>query len=55
MLVFGEVPASIVFVGAGIVSVAGLFVIWRERQLGLERARAMASGTPVTPERRDGG
>ncbi len=54
-LVFGEVPASLVFVGAGIVSVAGLFVIWRERQLGLERARTMTSGPPVTPERRDGG
>jgi drug/metabolite transporter (DMT)-like permease len=54
-LVFGEVPASLVFVGAGIVSAAGLFVIWRERQLGLERARTMASGPPVTPERRDGG
>lgn len=37
--VFGEVPTAIVLVGAGIVAGAGLFVIWRERQLGLKRAR----------------
>jgi len=39
-LVFAEVPSVLVFVGAGIIAAAGLFVIWRERQLGLERARA---------------
>ncbi len=39
-LVFGEVPSVLVFVGAGIIAGAGLFVIWRERQLGLQRARA---------------
>ena len=36
---FGELPQSLVYVGATIVSAAGLFVIWRERQLGLQRAR----------------
>jgi drug/metabolite transporter (DMT)-like permease len=35
--VFGEVPTPLVFVGAAIVAAAGLFVIWRERQLGLKR------------------
>jgi drug/metabolite transporter (DMT)-like permease len=35
--VFGEVPAALVFVGAAIIVGAGLFVIWRERQLGLAR------------------
>ena len=39
-MVFGEVPSALVFVGAGIIASAGLFVIWRERQLGLQRARA---------------
>ena len=39
---FGEVPTAVVYVGAVIVTAAGLFVIWRERQLGLERARAAA-------------
>ena len=38
--VFGEVPSVLVFIGAGIIAGAGLFVIWRERQLGLQRARA---------------
>jgi drug/metabolite transporter (DMT)-like permease len=35
--VFGELPSALVYVGATIVAGAGLFVIWRERQLGLER------------------
>jgi drug/metabolite transporter (DMT)-like permease len=39
-LVFGEVPGVFVYIGAGIIVAAGLFVIWRERQLGLARARA---------------
>jgi drug/metabolite transporter (DMT)-like permease len=42
---FGEVPTAIVVVGAAIVVVAGLFVLWRERQLGLKRARD-AEGPP---------
>jgi drug/metabolite transporter (DMT)-like permease len=44
--VFGEVPTALVFIGAAIVVGAGLFVIWRERQLGLQRARA-AEGPPA--------
>lgn len=40
--VFGEVPTALVFVGAAIIAVAGLFVIWRERQLGIERRRIRA-------------
>ncbi len=43
---FGEVPTKEVFIGAGVVSAAGLFVVWRERQLGLQRQRA-AEGPPV--------
>jgi drug/metabolite transporter (DMT)-like permease len=42
---FDELPQPLVYVGAAIVVAAGLFVIWRERQLGLERvAEAKASG-----------
>jgi drug/metabolite transporter (DMT)-like permease len=37
-LVFGEVPSVLVFVGAGIIAAAGLFVIWRERRLAVQRA-----------------
>ena len=36
---FGEVPTVYVYIGAAIVAGAGIFVIWRERQLGLRRAR----------------
>jgi drug/metabolite transporter (DMT)-like permease len=39
-LFFGEVPAALVAVGAVIVAAAGLFVVWRERQLGLKRPDA---------------
>ena len=42
---FGELPDTLVYVGASIVAAAGLFVIWRERQLGLQRARE-AEGPP---------
>lgn len=34
---FGEVPHLLVFIGAVIVVAAGLFVFYRERQLGLQR------------------
>ncbi len=47
--VFGQWPQSIVLAGAGIVAAAGVFVIWRERQLGLERTKsAEASSTRGT-------
>jgi hypothetical protein len=42
---FGELPDKLVYLGAAIVTAAGLFVIWRERQLGLKRARE-AEGPP---------
>ena len=45
-LVFSELPGWQVFAGAAIIAAAGLFVIWRERQLGLQRARA-AEGPPA--------
>jgi len=45
---FGEVPEAIVLAGAAVVISAGLFVIWRERKLGLERIEAKrASGPPA--------
>src|SRR5499426_2308513 len=49
-LVFGEVPSMLVFVGAGIIAAAGLFVIWRERRLGLKRGwgRWVASSEKVS-------
>ena len=44
--VFGEVPTVYIFVGGAIVSASGIFVIWRERQLGLRRIRE-AEGPPT--------
>jgi drug/metabolite transporter (DMT)-like permease len=37
-LFFAELPAGAVYVGAAIVIASGLFIAWRERQLGLRRA-----------------
>jgi drug/metabolite transporter (DMT)-like permease len=45
-----ELPVSIVFVGAAIVIASGLFVIWREHKLGLDRKRAQQlTSSPVGP------
>ena len=45
---FGEIPTIYVFVGSAIVTASGLFVIWRERQRGIERIRTSAiEGPPV--------
>ncbi|MEM8789426.1 MAG: DMT family transporter [Pseudomonadota bacterium] len=43
---FAEVPTSRTLAGASLVVVAGLFIIWRERQLGLERGKARPAMTP---------
>jgi drug/metabolite transporter (DMT)-like permease len=45
---FGELPSGTVYAGAAIVAGSGLFVIWRERQIGLERAKARAAAGPPT-------
>ncbi len=37
--VFDEVPTGTMLIGAGIVISAGVLIIWRERQLGIERAK----------------
>jgi drug/metabolite transporter (DMT)-like permease len=37
-LFFGELPAAAVYVGAVVVIGSGLFIVWRERRLGLRRA-----------------
>lgn len=45
-IVFAEVPTLEVVVGAAIVIGAGVFVIFRERQLGLDRSRERSTVTP---------
>ncbi|PKP70182.1 MAG: EamA family transporter [Alphaproteobacteria bacterium HGW-Alphaproteobacteria-4] len=44
--VFGEVPTVVMLGGAALVILAGVLIIWRERQLGLERARQRKAMTP---------
>lgn len=45
-LAFGEVPTLHMIVGGAIVIAAGLFIIWRERRLGIERAGARKLAPP---------
>ncbi|HXW26361.1 MAG TPA: DMT family transporter [Xanthobacteraceae bacterium] len=48
-VLFAETPTALVFLGALIIAAAGLFVIWRERRLGIERARARAKARTAAP------
>lgn len=41
-LFFGELPVAAVYAGAVIVIASGLFIAWRERQLGLKRSAETA-------------
>ena len=49
LAIFGTWPSPIVLAGAAIVISAGLFVIYRERRLGIERVRSKRAQTPTTP------
>ena len=44
--VFHEVPTRPMLIGASIVVSAGILIIWRERQLGIERSRQRKVMTP---------
>lgn len=44
--VFAEVPTLPMLAGAALIVTAGCLIIWRERQLGLERARQRKAMTP---------
>jgi len=45
-LVFADVPSAYVIAGGSIVVASGIFVMWREHKLGLERARQRKVTTP---------
>lgn len=45
-LVFGDVPTGTMLVGAALIVAAGLFIIWRERRLGIQRAGSRKVMTP---------
>ena len=44
--VFAEVPGWATIIGSAIVTASGIFIIYREHRLGLERARARRAITP---------
>ena len=45
-VIFAEVPTRSMLAGAGLIVAAGLFIIWRERKLGIQRAGARKVMTP---------
>ena len=45
-LVFAEVPSGTMLMGATLIVTAGVLIIWREHQLGLERSRQRKAMTP---------
>lgn len=44
--VFGDRPTVHIIVGGAIVIGSGIFIVWRERQLGIERRAARTAATP---------
>ena len=48
-VMFGEIPTPSVLLGAVIIAASGLFVIWREHRLGLERPRARVKARTSGP------
>ena len=51
-LLFGEVPTGAMLAGAALIVAAGLFILWRERRLGLRRAASAQGDDPagLTPD-----
>lgn len=45
-VVFAEVPTPAIWLGSALVICGGILILWRERQLGLERGRARALVDP---------
>lgn len=43
---FGDLPTTTTVVGATIVAATGLFIVWREHRLGLERSRELKVAAP---------
>lgn len=43
---FDELPTAVMLAGSGLVICAGVLVIWRERQLGVERSKVRAVSEP---------
>ena len=46
-MVFGEIPTITILIGATLVIAGGVLIIWRERQLGLDRSKSKPSIAPA--------
>ncbi|MEL7164509.1 MAG: DMT family transporter [Pseudomonadota bacterium] len=44
--IFSEVPTGTMIIGAALVTLGGVLIIWRERQLGMERGNARSVSDP---------
>jgi drug/metabolite transporter (DMT)-like permease len=44
--IFAEVPTGMTLIGAGLIVVAGILIIWRETRLGLDRDKPRKASTP---------
>ncbi|MEP1767382.1 MAG: DMT family transporter [Sulfitobacter sp.] len=44
--IFDEIPTSAILIGATLVIIGGVLIIWRERQLGLDRGKSKPSIAP---------
>ena len=42
---FGDIPTAYTIVGGAIVAAAGIFIVWRERQLGIKRRKPREPST----------
>jgi drug/metabolite transporter (DMT)-like permease len=42
-LFLSEFPAAVVLLGSGVVAASGIFIVWRERQIGKDKARISSS------------
>lgn len=47
-VLFGDVPQQVVLIGAAVVISAGIFVIWREKQLGMLRPENREAGPSMS-------
>jgi drug/metabolite transporter (DMT)-like permease len=45
---FGDIPQQVVLTGAAVVIAAGIFVIWREKQLGMLKSVNREAGTSIS-------
>ncbi len=45
-VIFSEVPTPTILIGAALVIAGGVLIIWRERQLGLDRSKSKPSVAP---------